>query len=126
MAFLFQVSAPGANQRNSIKAQVQHETIEPYRFLTILCSVPDDRKNRIILVILCHHFTLRISTEAYESRILSSLYIYYKLNIKLLTIVMYSDATDSRVHNVQNFPLDSLVGYFACCPVCLSVVMSYS
>ena len=41
MAFLFQVSAPGANQSNSIKAQVQHETIEPYRFLTILCSVPD-------------------------------------------------------------------------------------
>ena len=41
MAFLFQVSAPGANQLNSIKAQFQHETIEPYRFLTILCSVPD-------------------------------------------------------------------------------------
>ena len=41
MAFLFQVSAPGASQPNRIKAQVQHETIEPYQFLTILCSVPD-------------------------------------------------------------------------------------
>ena len=34
MAFLFQVSVPGANQPNSIKAQIQGETIEPYRFLT--------------------------------------------------------------------------------------------
>ena len=41
MAFLFQVSALGSNQPNRIKAQVQRETIEPYRFLTILCSVHD-------------------------------------------------------------------------------------
>ena len=41
MAFLFQVSAPGANQPNSIKAQVQRETIKPYQFVMILCSVPD-------------------------------------------------------------------------------------
>ena len=30
MVFLFQVSPPGANQPNSIKAQVQRKTIEPY------------------------------------------------------------------------------------------------
>ena len=41
MAFLFQISAPGANQLNSIKAQVQCKTIEPYKFLTVLCSVHD-------------------------------------------------------------------------------------
>ena len=41
MVFLLQVSAAGSNQPNSIKAQVQHETIKPYQFLTILCSVPD-------------------------------------------------------------------------------------
>ena len=37
MAFLFQE----VRLVNSIKASVQRETIEPYRFLTILCSVPD-------------------------------------------------------------------------------------
>ena len=41
MAFLFQVSSVGSHQPDSIKAQVQRETIERYRFLTILCSVPD-------------------------------------------------------------------------------------
>ena len=41
MPFLFQVSLAGSCQPNSIKAQAQHETIEPYRFLTIVCSVPD-------------------------------------------------------------------------------------
>ena len=41
MEFLFQVSSAGSHQPNSIKAQVQRETIQPYRFLTILCSVPD-------------------------------------------------------------------------------------
>ena len=36
------LSSAGSHQPNSsIKAQVQHETIEPYRFLTILCSVHD-------------------------------------------------------------------------------------
>ena len=41
MVFLFQVSTPSANHKNkpnSVKAQIQCETIEP---LTILCSVPD-------------------------------------------------------------------------------------
>ena len=41
MAFLFQVSAPGSNHPNRIKAQVQRETIKPYRFLTILCLIHD-------------------------------------------------------------------------------------
>ena len=41
MAFLFQVSLAGSHQPNSIIDQVQRETIEPYRFLMILCSVPD-------------------------------------------------------------------------------------
>ena len=41
MAFLFQVSSAGSHQPNSIKALVQRKTVEPYRFLTILCSVPD-------------------------------------------------------------------------------------
>ena len=41
MVFLFQVSSAGSHQPNSIKAQVQCETIKPYRFLTILCSVHD-------------------------------------------------------------------------------------
>ena len=41
MAFLFQVSSVGSHQPDSIKAQVQRETIERYRFLTILYSVPD-------------------------------------------------------------------------------------
>ena len=41
MAFLFQVSSVGSYQPDSIKAQVQRENIERYRFLTILCSVPD-------------------------------------------------------------------------------------
>ena len=39
MVFIFQVSAPGANQPNNIKAQVQRKA--PYRFLIILCSVLD-------------------------------------------------------------------------------------
>ena len=41
MVFLFQVSSAGLHQPDSIKAQAQRETIEPYRFQTILCSVPD-------------------------------------------------------------------------------------
>ena len=41
MVFLLQVSAPGRNQPNNIKTQVQHKTTKPYQFLTILCSVPD-------------------------------------------------------------------------------------
>ena len=41
MVFLFQVSSAGSHQPDSIKAQVQCETIEPYRFLMILRSVPD-------------------------------------------------------------------------------------
>ena len=79
MVFLFQISAPGANQLNSIKAQVQCETIEPYRFLMILCSVPDVSCYIGKTGLTCHHFTLHVSTGVYGSRILSSLHnlLYY-------------------------------------------------
>ena len=65
MAFLFQKSVAGSNQPNSIKAQVQRETIEPYQFLTILCSVPDvtHYTGKTTSIIICHNFTLRVSTE---------------------------------------------------------------
>ena len=68
MVFLFQVSARGANQPNSIKAQVQHEIIDTNaHFLT---SVVIQEK----LVILRHNFILHVSTVVYGTRILSSLY----------------------------------------------------